>query len=184
MANITTRASKGAPLSWDEADANFTNLNTAKLEVSNNLSDVSNPTAARSNLGLGNVDNTSDINKPISAATQAALNGKQDALPSQTGNNGKFLGTNGTTLSWNTVDALPSQTGNNGKFLTTNGTTASWATLNTDANTTTKGLYENSNTISANYSITSGNNAMSAGPITVANGVVVTVPDGSTWTVV
>lgn len=76
MANITTRAGKGAPLTWAEADANFTNLNTGKLEVSNNLSDVSNPTAARSNLGLGNVDNTSDINKPISAATQAALNGK------------------------------------------------------------------------------------------------------------
>lgn len=78
MANIITRAGKGAPLSWNEADANFTNLNTNKLEVSNNLSDVSNPTAAKNNLGLGNVDNTSDINKPISAATQAALNGKVD----------------------------------------------------------------------------------------------------------
>lgn len=78
MAIIVTRAGKGAPLSWNEADANFTNLNTDKLEVSNNLSDVSNPTAAKSNLGLGNVDNTSDINKPISAATQTALDGKVD----------------------------------------------------------------------------------------------------------
>ena len=33
MANITTRAGKGAPLSWNEADANFTNLNT-ELEAS------------------------------------------------------------------------------------------------------------------------------------------------------
>lgn len=34
MASITTRAGKGAPLSWNEADANFINLNTDKIEVS------------------------------------------------------------------------------------------------------------------------------------------------------
>lgn len=49
-----------------------------------------------------------------------------DTLPSQTGQSGKFLTTDGTYASWATVDALPSQTGNSGKFLTTNGTTASW----------------------------------------------------------
>ena len=32
------------------------------------------------NIGLGNVDNTSDANKPISAATQTALDGKQNVL--------------------------------------------------------------------------------------------------------
>ena len=32
---------------------------------------------AKGDVGLGNVDNTSDANKPISNATQAALNGKQ-----------------------------------------------------------------------------------------------------------
>ena len=31
-------------------------------------------------VGLGNVDNTSDIDKPISTATQAALNGKEDLI--------------------------------------------------------------------------------------------------------
>jgi hypothetical protein len=30
------------------------------------------------------------------------------------------------------IDALPSQTGNSGKYLTTNGTAASWATITTD----------------------------------------------------
>lgn len=34
-------------------------------------------TLAKGDVGLGNVDNTSDVNKPISNATQAALNGKQ-----------------------------------------------------------------------------------------------------------
>ena len=44
-----------------------------------------------------------------------------EALPSQSGNNGKYLTTNGSTTSWAAVDALPSQTGNDGKYLTTNG---------------------------------------------------------------
>ncbi len=35
-------------------------------------------------------------------------------------------------VKWATVDALPSQTGNTGKYLTTNGTTASWAAIITD----------------------------------------------------
>lgn len=34
----------------------------------------------KADVGLGNVDNTSDANKPISTATQEALNGKQDAI--------------------------------------------------------------------------------------------------------
>ena len=34
-------------------------------------------TLAKGDVGLGNVDNTSDVNKPISNATQTALNGKQ-----------------------------------------------------------------------------------------------------------
>lgn len=35
-------------------------------------------------VGLGNVDNTSDVNKPVSTATQTALNAKQDTLVSAT----------------------------------------------------------------------------------------------------
>lgn len=45
-------------------------------------------------------------------------------------------------------------------------------------------IYENDNSVDANYSITSGKNAMSAGPITISSGVTVTVTSGSTWTVV
>lgn len=52
------------------------------------------------------------------------------------------------------------------------------------SNITAQGMWENNATISSNYSITSGNNAMSAGRITVNSGVVVTVPSGSSWIVV
>ena len=44
----------------------------------NNLSDLLDAGAARTNIGFSNVDNTSDANKPISTATQSALNLKVD----------------------------------------------------------------------------------------------------------
>jgi hypothetical protein len=53
-------------------------------------------------------------------------------VPSQSGQSGKYLTTNGTVSSWGVVDALPSQTGNSGKYLTTNGSAASWASIVTD----------------------------------------------------
>lgn len=39
------------------------------------------PIATQTSVGLGNVDNTSDANKPVSTATQTALNLKQNLLP-------------------------------------------------------------------------------------------------------
>lgn len=84
MTTITTRAAKGSPLSWVEADTNFTNLNIDKQEHSTNLDLFSTvtPTAAgiallddstagdqRTTLGLGNVDNTSDSTKNSAVAT-------------------------------------------------------------------------------------------------------------------
>lgn len=45
-------------------------------------------------------------------------------------------------------------------------------------------VYLNPTTISANYTIPANYNAGNFGPITVATGVTVTVPNGSTWTVV
>jgi len=47
-----------------------------------------------------------------------------------------------------------------------------------------KVFWENDAVITSNYAITPGKNAMSAGPITINNGVTVTVPAGSTWTVI
>lgn len=54
--------------------------------AANNLSDLTNASTARTNLSLGNVNNTSDANKPISTATQTALNlGAPIASPTFTG---------------------------------------------------------------------------------------------------
>lgn len=46
------------------------------------------------------------------------------------------------------------------------------------------GLFVNSATVSADYTIPAGSNAMSAGPVTVNSGITVTVSSGSVWTVV
>ncbi len=45
-------------------------------------------------------------------------------------------------------------------------------------------FFENDIIVTDNYTITTNKNALTAGPVTVASGVVVTVPSGSTWTVV
>ena len=45
-------------------------------------------------------------------------------------------------------------------------------------------FFENDKAVEVNYQDTSGKNAMSAGPISIAAGIAVTVPSGSVWTIV
>lgn len=44
-------------------------------------------------------------------------------------------------------------------------------------------FYENGQTVTTNYTLTTNNNAMSTGPITISSGVTVTVPSGSRWVI-
>ena len=100
------------------------------------------------------------------------------------GSSSGYVGLTGAAAAGSTTYTLPAADGTTGQMLSTNGSgTLSWATGG-GSNITAQGLWENNKTISSNYSITSGNNALSAGPITVASGVVVTVPSGSVWTIV
>jgi hypothetical protein len=45
-------------------------------------------------------------------------------------------------------------------------------------------FYENGQTVTTNYTLSTGKNAMSAGPITINSGVTVTVPSGQSWVIV
>lgn len=54
---------------------------TKVTSYDNHIASTSNPhSVTKSQVGLGNVDNTSDVNKPVSTATQTALNKKVDKV--------------------------------------------------------------------------------------------------------
>ena len=91
----------------------------------------------------------------------------------------------GDSLQWvelgPSASAIPTQSGNSGKFLTTDGTTASWSNSTAAAG---GGIYVNNSTISTTYTIPVGQNGFSVGPITVASGTSITVSSGQRWVVI
>jgi hypothetical protein len=90
---------------------------------------------------------------------------------------------------WATVAATPAgsntqvQFNNAGAFGASSSLTFASSTLTAPIVSASNGLVVNSASVSASYSIPSGSNAMSVGPVTVASGQTVTVPSGSRWVV-
>lgn len=76
----------GNKMSWEDVEiSDVTGLQTELNDLQNtmdlHIADTNNPhSVTKAQVGLGNVDNTSDLNKPISTATQTALNGKQATI--------------------------------------------------------------------------------------------------------
>jgi hypothetical protein len=56
--------------------------------------------------------------------------------------------------------------------------------LTVGANASSNGITLNATTVSVSYSIPTSYNGLSAGPISIATGVTVTIPTGSAWSVV
>ena len=75
--------------------AQAANTISGVVAVANGGTGATTSADARLNLGLNNVNNTSDLNKPISTATQAALNLKENAANKSTDGT---LGSNSDTL--------------------------------------------------------------------------------------
>ena len=100
----------------------------------------------------------------------------------------------GTTLSRDTI----LESSNSGSAITLSGTSNVFVTYpaeksgHKDATNTiyseqlgaSNGIFVNSTTVSANFSVPSNYHALSVGPVTVNAGVSVTVPSGSNWKVV
>jgi hypothetical protein len=98
------------------------------------------------------------------------------------GTAGNVLTSNGSAwASSPAVTGLPSQTGNAGKFLTTDGTNPSWSATTSAAG---GGIVINNTTIGVNYTIASGTNGFSVGPITISSGFAVTVSSGQRYVVI
>jgi hypothetical protein len=125
--------------------------------------------------GIGDLDSLSDVTITTPA-------------------NGEALVYNSTSGEWenNTVSTVAnlgdltdvSTTGiTNGQTIVYNSGTSSFEPGTAGGNTAVVG-WENQVTVAENYTITSGNNMVSAGPITIDTGYTVTVPTGSRWVVV
>ncbi len=192
MATIVTRSGKGSPLTNAEVDANFTNLNSDKVETSTisvfgaSLIDDADASAARTTLGLGTAATTDSTAYATAAQGSTADSALQpgDAVP-QTSATGSADIPTGTTAE---RDGSPSAgyfrfNSDVTKFEGYNGT--SWGSVGGGA---TGGgsdeiFIENGQTVTTNYTISSGKNALSTGPITVNSGITVTVPSGSNWVI-
>ena len=83
--------------------------------------------------------------------------------------------TTGTHIGNVTGDTTGSHIGN---------VTATTITASDSITLTTKPFFRNIPTIAADYTVTTNYNEMSIGPITINNGITVTVNSGATWTVV
>lgn len=105
----------------------------------------------------------------------ALQNANNDANASNTWANTKLANTSGVSFAGN----LYFPTGN-----VAIGNTTSIQKLEVVGNMAVSNFYENDTNVASNVTITAGRNAMSAGPITINSGVTVTVPSGSTWTIV
>lgn len=97
------------------------------------------------------------------------------------GSSGQVLTVTGGVPTWATpASGLPDQAGNSGKYLTTNGTNASWSDITAAA---AGSIYVNNTTVTQSYTIASGTNGFSVGPMTQAPGVTVTITAGQRWVI-
>jgi hypothetical protein len=88
-------ANKQNSLAVDGTGVKFPTVDAVRTHTT----DTNNPHAVtKAQVGLANVDNTSDLNKPISTATQTALNAKQNTISGTTNVIPKF-GTGGVVAS-------------------------------------------------------------------------------------
>jgi len=143
-----------------------TAVSTAGLLTSaNNLSDVANAGTSRTNLGLGTAATTAatayvaQTGTTASASIPAGTTGQRDGSPA----NGMFR-YNSTLSEFEGYAA------------------GAWGSIGGGASAG-GAIYENTDDITSNYTLTSGSNGMSVGPMTIASGVTVTVPSGQRWVI-
>ena len=117
-------AETNAETAETNAETAETNAETAETNAatsaSNASTSASNAATSESNAA------TSASNASTSETNAAASAASAEPLPTQTGNAGKYLQTDGTDTTWEAVEPLPTQTGNAGKYLQTDGTDTTW----------------------------------------------------------
>jgi len=121
-------------------------------------------------------------------AADATLNGQADLRFADSDSSNYVAFQAPATVATNVTWTLPStDAAVSGYALVSNGSgTLSWAAAGGGATGggTDDVFYENAQTVTTNYTLTTNKNAMSAGPITINSGVTVTVPSGQSWVIV
>jgi hypothetical protein len=88
------------------------------------------------------------------------------------------------TVATSLVFTLPGTDGSSGQVMTTNGSgVLSFATVDSPA-VASGAIIINNTTIGVNYTVASGTNGFSVGPITISSGFAVTVSSGQRWAVI
>lgn len=129
--NINTVAGNASNI--NAVAGNESNINAVASDLTNIdavAADLTNIDNASSYAALAKQYAIGDPSEPTgNSAKYWAEQAATQAIPSQTGQSGKYLTTDGTDMNWASVAVLPSQTGHSGEFLTTDGTNASWAAV-------------------------------------------------------
>ena len=99
---------------------------------------------------------------------------------------GDYTASNGTTVVLNSACQANDEVVivAYGVFSSANAVAKTGDTMTAPLKITGQPFFENGQTVTSDYSISANCNAMSAGAITIASGVTVTVPSGSTWVIV
>ena len=173
-------AGSGADPVWDDVPAGVTiNTNADNRLISgsgtaNTLNGEANLTYDGTSVVIKNAGTASDIKVYCETGNAHYTSIKSADHSSYTGG------------SWTMT--LPGTNGAASQYLQTNGSGVTvWADVAAGAPTgggTDKVFFENEQTVDTNYTLTASNNAVSAGPVTVASGVTVTVPAGAAWVIV
>lgn len=179
-----------------------TGADTTYAYRANNLSDLASASTARTNLGLGTIstqdaNNVSITGGSISGITDLAVADGGTGSSTASGARTNLLAVGYTATTGSAI--IPSGTTGErdgspasgyfrfnssvGKFEGYNG--SAWGSVGGGA---TGGgadevFVENSLIVTTNYTLSTGKNAMSVGPITINSGITVTVPSGARWVV-
>src|SRR6478736_6274461 len=147
----------------------------ALASLASHIANTSNPHGVtKAQVGLPNTDNTSDVNKPVSTATQTQLDLKANA------NNATLTG-NPTAPTASPGDA--DTTIANTAFVAAAVAAISGSNMPTGGGSD-KIFYKNGQTVTSDHTVLSTENAGSWGPIVVQSGTTVTVQPGGNWIVI